>query len=184
MSKSNLPSIDYLRQCIRYDNGQLIWAESRPIEHFKADRAHKVWNKRFAGKLAGHTSKIGKYVRVVVSLDAKLYYRSILVWAVVNGRWPSGVVDHENRITTDDRIENLRDVTSSQNNMNRGISSVNTSGTKGVCWYARSKKWAAYIWKDKKNISLGRYYKIEDAIAARKLAEGKMHGEFSLKTSN
>lgn len=46
--------------------------------------------------------------------------RSHLVWRKQYGKWPTGVVDHINRVKDDDRIENLRDVTFSENNLNHG----------------------------------------------------------------
>lgn len=51
------------------------------------------------------------------------------------------------------------------------LSHNNTSGTKGVCWDKRSKKWQAYIYRNRKNKNLGYFNTIEEAIAARKAAE-------------
>lgn len=47
--------------------------------------------------------------------------RSHLIWYAATGHWPIGVVDHINRVKNDDRYQNLRDVTHSENNLNRGI---------------------------------------------------------------
>tara|TARA_R110000787_G_C13149682_1_gene418323 strand:- start:46 stop:519 length:474 start_codon:yes stop_codon:yes gene_type:complete len=56
-------------------------------------------------------------------------------------------VDHINRIRDDNRIENLRWVTSSENNTNMGIKSSNKSGHKWIsltsgkyCYYRYSRK--------------------------------------------
>lgn len=54
----------------------------------------------------------------------------------------------------------------------------NTSGTRGVSFNKRSGKWTAYIGFQRKLIYLGRYSKMEDAIAARKDAEEKIYGGF------
>lgn len=38
-----------------------------------------------------------------------------VAWAIHYGRWPSGVIDHINGVTSDNRIENLRDVSQEEN---------------------------------------------------------------------
>lgn len=47
------------------------------------------------------------------------------------------------------------------------------SGIKGVCWNESQKKWIAYIQFKKKQIRLGGFSRVEDAIKARKAAEEK-----------
>lgn len=39
-------------------------------------------------------------------------------WAFANNEWPSGIIDHKNRIKFDNRPDNLRLVTPSENNFN------------------------------------------------------------------
>lgn len=46
--------------------------------------------------------------------------RSHLVWYGKHGKWPTGVLDHINRVRDDDRVSNLRDITCSENNLNTG----------------------------------------------------------------
>ena len=54
----------------------------------------------------------------------------------------------------------------------------NTSGVRGVSFNKTEGKWTAYIGFQRKLIYLGRYSKMEDAIAARKDAEEKIYGGF------
>lgn len=89
--------------------------------------------------------------------------------------------DHKNANKHDNRKENLRDATHSQNNMNRGVQSNSTSGITGVRWDKRQQKWTAKIKINKRTISLGSYVLKEDAIKARKEAEEKYFGEFAYK---
>lgn len=95
---------------------------------------------------------------------------------------PSGMVrDHINGNTLDNRRTNIRFVTAQQNNHNHGRSKVNTSGYTGVRWEADRKKWLARIKINDKAINLGRYARLEDAIAAREAAEIKYFGEYRRK---
>jgi len=50
-------------------------------------------------------------------------------------------VDHIDGNKKNNRIENLREATKSQNAMNQKVSTRNTSGIKGVMWHKRDKKW-------------------------------------------
>ena len=90
-------------------------------------------------------------------------------------------VDHINHNTLDNRKVNLRIVTRSQNQMNRGKQSNNTSGVVGVVWDKTRKKWAARIKKEGIHYNLGRYKEKEDAVRARKEAEISFFGEFRYK---
>lgn len=89
--------------------------------------------------------------------------------------------DHINGNTLDNRRANIRFVTVQQNNHNHGRSKVNTSGHTGVRWEEGRKKWLARIKINDKAINLGRYSRLEDAIAARKSAEIKYFGEYRRK---
>ena len=88
------------------------------------------------------------------------------------------VVDHINRNPLDNRKENLRVCTQQQNSMNRTTQSNNTSGTVGVYWAKSRNRWCAQIMLNKKNIFLGYYEDMNDAIQARKQAEIDYFGEY------
>lgn len=93
------------------------------------------------------------------------------------------VVDHINHDTLDNRKNNLRIASSSQNNMNKIKQSNNTSGITGVSWDKRKKKWRAYIKINSEHSELGFYDNFEDAVNARRNAEEKYFGEYSYKNS-
>ena len=88
-------------------------------------------------------------------------------------------VDHINHDTLDNRKENLRLVTNSQNMINRRVQSNNTSGVKGV--YKNGNKFVAQIWIDGKSQYLGIYKNFKDAEIARRDAEIKIHGQYAQK---
>ena len=92
-------------------------------------------------------------------------------------------VDHIFHNITDNRKSKLRLVSDSQNQMNKIISSNNTSGVKGVAWDKEYMKWVAYITVNKKIMKLGRFHNFEDAVKSRKNAENKYFGEYSYDNS-
>jgi hypothetical protein len=84
----------------------------------------------------------------------------------------------------DNRKSNLEIVTRSQNNMNCAIAKNNTSGTTGVYWSKRDEKWYARITVNYKNINLGYFDNINDAIRARKNAEIEYFKEHRYDANN
>lgn len=100
---------------------------------------------------------------------------------------PKGMmVDHINGNGLDNRQENLRVCTMSQNMMNRSKTIQNSTGLKGVYKTGDSKlnPYSAKIQKDGKVYCLGHYRTPEEAYEARKKKEVELHGEFSPLTAN
>lgn len=87
--------------------------------------------------------------------------------------------DHINRNDLDNRKENLRPCTRSQNMMNRNIKSKTISGIIGVVWNKQSQKWMAQIGINGKQIRLGFYDDIQEATRVRLQAEADYYGEFA-----
>jgi hypothetical protein len=88
------------------------------------------------------------------------------------------LVDHIDGNTLNDRWNNLRLATVSQNGRNMRQASHNTSGVTGVCWYKPTSKWEAKIQHEGKSIYLGYFTHKEEAIEARRKAEIHYHKEF------
>ena len=68
-----------------------------------------------------------------------------------------GEIDHINRNSLDNRLDNLRWVSSSQNKANRGKFKNTSSTFIGVSFHKRYNKWSSYIIIDYKNKHLGRF---------------------------
>jgi hypothetical protein len=67
--------------------------------------------------------------------------------------------------------DNLRDVTPSENSKNLRKQNRNTSGHTGVSWDTYSNKWKVEIQVNGARRNLGRYASKDDAIRVRKEAE-------------
>lgn len=59
-----------------------------------------------------------------------------LAWLLHYGEWPEGDVDHIDRNKSNNRIDNLRDVSRSQNLLN-----MDTPLLKGITWDRSRNKW-------------------------------------------
>jgi hypothetical protein len=90
-------------------------------------------------------------------------------------------VDHIWHNKLDNRKSVLRLATPSQNNMNMILRKDNTTGFKGVGFLKKKNKYRARIMINRKEIGLGWFDKIEDAIEARKRAELIYHKEYRYK---
>ena len=87
--------------------------------------------------------------------------------------------DHINHDRLDNRRENLRIVTPSQNRMNCGLRKDNKHGVTGI--FTAGNRWGARISYDHNNIVLGYFDTKEEAIKARRDAEQKYFGEYNNK---
>lgn len=88
-------------------------------------------------------------------------------------------VDHKNMDRLDNRRENLRPCTQSQNLANSEKRPHNTSGFKGVNWNTTANMWAARLGFQNKRIFLGYFRTAEEAAQAYDSAAKQYFGEFS-----
>lgn len=84
-------------------------------------------------------------------------------------------VDHINRDTLDNRLDNLRLADRSLNCFNRDVTSKNKSGVIGVYKMSGYSKWCAQINKGGVRTYLGSYNSFDEAVSARKDAERNMY---------
>lgn len=91
---------------------------------------------------------------------------------------PGSEIDHKNGDGLDNRKENLRVCSRSQNLFNRRKHSKSSSSYKGVSWNPLHKKWHSRIMKNKKQINLGYFDKEIDAAIAYDESAKKLFGEF------
>lgn len=110
--------------------------------------------------------------------DGKKFHR--LIMNIDDSRYD---VDHKNGNKLDNRKKNLRICKHSQNSKNKAVNKNNKSGIVGVYWNNRCGKWVAEIKVDYKRISLGYFDDINEAADARRKAEIKYFGEYSIQKS-
>lgn len=163
--RRRLPPVSRLRQLLEYDQdaGRLRWRLMR--------RGSAV-----PGALAGTVGKGGYRLICIGNVQ---YRANRVTWKLVKGREPPEYLDHKNRDKLDDRIENLRDLTASENSFNMGLTIRNTSGVIGVhpFWTnGHGPYWKAAITVRREQIYLGSYTYFEEAVAARRSAELRYFG--------
>ena len=123
-----------------------------------------------SGSICNHIDSRGYYRVKINSIPYRVHK---IVWILCNKELPKHNIDHINRDKLDNRIENLRDIPQSINNKNHSVSSKSSTGCSGITNYKKGMH-RACIFHNKKNISLGVFDNIEDAISARKSAEEKL----------
>ena len=72
------------------------------------------------------------------------------------------IIDHKDNNGLDNRKSNLQIVTYKENSENRGLSSLNTSGIKGVSWCERDKVWTTQVMINGKKKNCGSFKDIKD----------------------
>lgn len=130
--------------------------------------------KKTKGKIAGSMTKEG-YYRAKIAGKSYLIHRLIYLWHY--GELPE-FIDHKNGIPSDNRIENLRPATRTENNCNKKVSKNATSVYLGVSWHKATQKWQARITTHKQN-HLGIFAHEEDAAMVYNEAALELHGEFA-----
>lgn len=125
----------------------------------------RICKKMRVGEEAGCEAKNGY---IVIRVYGRLYYAHRIAWSIMTDEDINkfGEIDHENRIRNDNRWENLRPATSSQQKANASKKKRCSSKYKGVTWNKDANLWVAQIKRNKKNYNLGSYKKEEDAALA------------------
>jgi hypothetical protein len=152
---------DYLRIRFDYKDGNLYWKETK--------------GRAIEGKKAGSYAPSG-YFNIQINRVKYRLHRMIFMWH--HGFLPKEV-DHINGNKLDNRIENLRASTKSQNMRNSKIRKNNKSGFKNVLWRTQEKKWQVQLRAFGKTKHIGYFDDLELAGLVATMAREKYHGEFA-----
>jgi hypothetical protein len=174
---------DYLDRLFTYnpETGDLIW-NRRPLSDFKTLRGYGTWNAQNAGLIAGAKTlnKTGTPKKIQIRIDGIVHAAHRLIYIMLDLDLPDGMeIDHRNRNPFDNRIENLRISTPSQNKCNSGKKHQN-SLPKGVFRRrnARSPFFASISVSGKRHRGFARKTPEEASKDYEKLCL-ELHGEFA-----
>lgn len=124
------------------------------------------------GALAGYVTSHG-YRRIEIRMQSYLAHR--LAWLYVYGYLPSMDLDHRDGDRLNNRIDNLREATRSQNQQNTAKFKGASSRYLGVAMHKSSGRWQSYISLDGKRRHLGTFDTQEEAYAAYLAAKSVLH---------
>lgn len=111
-----------LRDVVKSSKGVALTMERlRSVLDYDAQTGVFTWKKVSAGTRveagkAGSPVIGGRYLSITI--DQKPYLAHRLAWFYVNGKWPKGEIDHMDGCGTNNRIDNLRDVSHAVNMQN------------------------------------------------------------------
>lgn len=152
----------YLNELFDYKEGELYWK-------VRKSQRSKI------GSKCGYVASDGY---MTTTINGKSYKNHRIIYMMFNGFLPE-YIDHINGNLLDNRIENLRPATVTQNQYNQSKRKDNTSGVKGVTWSKLHKKWIARLNANKKTIHVGLFDDINEADKSLQEARKLYHGEFA-----
>ena len=153
-----------LKNLLEYKNGDLFW---------KVDRG----SQKVQGKKAGTKLPTGHVVVRIRELGGAIYAHRI-VFYLINGYVPN-MIDHVNNNPSDNRIENLRVCTRSENYMNKGAHRNSKSRIKNVYFNKRLNTWYVQLKAGGRVFYVGCLKTVEEAKAVAFALREKHHGQFA-----
>lgn len=157
------------------------WKKIDDYENYSVSTMGRVRNNERGGRIMKGSKDAHGYLNVSLYKNnvkkTYLIHRLVAI-AFISNLENKPCIDHCNNDKTDNRAESLRWCTYTENQMNRQITSRNTSGCKGVTFYKPTQKWKASITIDRIEINLGYFDKKEDARDARKTRANEAFGVF------
>lgn len=156
--------LDYLRSNFEYKDGNLYRTTCKGGEKI--------------GNIAGWVTKCNGREYKKMNVNKKSIYVHQAIFLIHHGYLPK-YIDHIDGNSLNNKIDNLRPATQSQNGGNSKLKRNNTSGNKGVIFRKDTNKWAAQIMVNRKHISLGSFQIKDDAIKAYENGALKYFGEFA-----
>jgi hypothetical protein len=158
----NILTQEYLQSIFTYKDGNFYWRHS-PAHNIKA------------GSIAGHIQTNGY---IAIKINRKVYKAHRLIFLMFHG-WMPAQVDHKDTNPSNNRIENLRSVTLSENSYNAKKRADNKSGVKGVYWHKEGKKWSVQVTVNKERKFFGLFDNLELADLVAQEARNMYHGPYA-----
>ncbi len=158
---------EFLHTQFKYQDGLLFW-KIQPSQRTKV------------GSIAGGEHG-GGYKKVRVNGKKQFIHR--VVFMMHHGFLPK-FIDHIDGNPSNNKIQNLREATHSQNIMNKRLQSNNSTGIRGVHFDKAKSKYAASITVQRIRIHLGYFDSFELAALCYAESAKKYHGEFARPINN
>ena len=124
------------------------------------------------GKIVGYENNNGY---IIIRLFGENYLSHRLAWFYIHGYWPN-IIDHINGIKSDNRIDNLREVTRSQNAINSKPRKYTRSGHKGIS--ILNRMYIIRCQREYISIFCGYFYNLDKAIIERDRIYRYLHGKY------
>jgi len=125
------------------------------------------------GDRAGRETSGGYFSTTIKSKETQIHR---IIYFMFNGFLPD-FIDHKDGNPLNNKIDNLRGCTNSQNQYNKKIQKNNTSGYKNI--YKKNNGWIVLFRVNKRLKSYGVYRNISDAIKTAETIRLSMHKEFA-----
>lgn len=154
---------EYLQSLFDYREGKLYWKNISKFHH------------QLKNKEAGGLNNNG-YIRI--KIDNKKYAAHRLIFLYHHGYLPE-FVDHIDTNKSNNRIENLREATRSQNQWNKPIPAKNKTGVKNVSFIQLKNKYMVRLSVNTKELFFGYFEDLELADLVAQEARDKYHKEFA-----
>ena len=162
-----------------YNNDKITHDQLRGIISYDPDTGIFLWIKarggKRAGSIAGHVNNCGY---LIIRINGIGYMAHRLAYLYMTGSFPIERTDHKDLDKTNNRWNNIREATSSENVFNISTPCNNTSGYKGVYYDKNHSRWVAQGAINNKQIYIGSSKDIEVAKEIRRTWAKEHHGEF------
>lgn len=152
---------ELLHELCYYMDGELFWKEKK--------------YRRKMNVPIGHVHHTGYKA---INFRNKFYYLHRLVWLYHHGFLPP-VLDHIDGNPLNNRVENLRVATRTQNAQNRKLNANSSTGVKGLCFYKKYNKWKAQLGVNGKYVYLGWFSNFDEAVNAINRSRADAHGTYA-----
>jgi hypothetical protein len=121
---------------------QLSYSPATGIFHWLVEK-NSHGGKIHPGQTAGHLKDNGY---IIIGVNGRIYRAHRLAWLYMTGEWPTDMIDHRNRVRSDNRWKNLRVSSASLNGQNMlKAHSDSATGLLGVCYHKQTGKYVAGI---------------------------------------
>jgi nucleoside diphosphate kinase len=155
-------SKEMLNELFEYRDGEIYYKVSR--------------SRNKVGSKAGTYRKHDNAYQVIIKRKHYLIHR--VVFMMHHGYLPQ-FVDHIDGNRANNKIENLREATHSQNAHNCAIRKDSKTNVKNVSWNKVDKSWKVRIQVNHTRITIGQFKDLELAELVAMEARNKFHGQFA-----